>query len=177
MPTSVPGSKPMLCLACPAQARPGARAVARGFTLLELLVVLSIIALSVGVASLALRDGSQTQLEHEGTRLAALLEMARAEARVTGVMVRWVPAAPGDEAAFRFVGLPPGQSMPKAWLDARVSAQVLGQTHLVLGPDAILPAQRVLLRLLDQRLEVASDGLGPFNVVPPAALALGQARP
>jgi general secretion pathway protein H len=45
-----------------------------------------------------------------------------------------------------------------------VSAQIVGGTTLVLGPDAILPPQRIVLRLEDQRLELASDGLGPFAV-------------
>lgn len=141
----------------------------RGFTLLELLVVLSIVAVSVGVVTLALRDSSATQLEREGARLAALLEMARAEARVSGLSVRWVLAPQGEDTAFRFVGLPPSLALPTRWLDDRVSAQVLGQSSVVLGPDAILPAQRVLLSLGDQRLEVVSDGLGPFNPAPPPA--------
>jgi general secretion pathway protein H len=34
----------------------------------------------------------------------------------------------------------------------------------VLGPSAILPPQRIVLTLGDQRLELASDGLGPFEV-------------
>ena len=35
---------------------------------------------------------------------------------------------------------------------------------VVLGPEAILPPQRIVLRLENQRLELASDGLGPFAV-------------
>jgi len=54
------------------------------------------------------------------------------------------------------------------WLDARTSAQVVGARTLLLGPDAILPAQRVLLALDDRRIEVASDGLAPFAVRPAA---------
>ncbi|EER57631.1 general secretion pathway protein H, partial [Acidovorax delafieldii 2AN] len=49
---------------------------ARGFTLLELLVVISIMALATAGVSLALRDSGQTQLEREAARLAALLESA-----------------------------------------------------------------------------------------------------
>jgi general secretion pathway protein H len=140
--------------------------------LLELLVVIAIVALSAGVVSLALRDGDAAQLEEEGARLTALLEMARADARVAGVEVRFVPAddaqAP-DGPQFRFVGLPTQRKMPTRWLDPRVSAQIVGGTALVLGPDAILPPQRVVLRLEDQRLELATDGLGPFAVATAAA--------
>jgi general secretion pathway protein H len=160
MPTSGPGSSR-------APAAPAARR-RRGFTLIELLVVIAIVALSAGIVSLSLRDGDAAQLEEEGARLSALLEMARTEARVLGVAVLFVPApdagAPASAAQFRFVGLPVRREMPTRWLDPRVGAQVVGGTSLVLGPDAILPAQRIVLRLADRRLELATDGLGPFAV-------------
>jgi general secretion pathway protein H len=157
MPTSAPGSS---------RAR-----LARGFTLIELLIVLAIIAVSVGVVTLALRDGNESRLEEEGARLSALLEMARAEARVAGVPVRWMPTTlGGDEALqFRFVGLSAKQQLPTRWLDAATRAEVVGASAIVLGPDAILPPQRIVLLLGDRRLELASDGLGPFAVDSAAA--------
>ncbi|MBC7938846.1 MAG: prepilin-type N-terminal cleavage/methylation domain-containing protein [Chitinophagaceae bacterium] len=180
MPTSGPGSS-------------GRRAAARrGVTLLELLVVLAIVALSVAAVSFALRDGTATLLEREGVRLAALLEMARAESRVTGTAVRWVPAGvtvagdvPGAAnvatnadapSAFRFIGLTELQQLPTHWLEPRVSVEVVGGTTVLLGPDAILPPQRLVLRLDEQRLELATDGLAPFAIVPAAVAAqLGAA--
>lgn len=167
MPTSGPGSSRPAA----AHRRHAARA-SGGFTLIELLTVIAIIALAAGVVTLALRDGDAAKLDEEGVRLTALLEMARTEARVAGVAVRFVPqtdADAGPEApAFRFVGLPASRALPTRWLDARTQVQVLGGPTLVLGPDAILPPQRLLLRLGDQRLELASDGLGPFAVAEPA---------
>ena len=157
MPTSAPGSR-----------RGGG--APRGFTLIELLVVISIVALAAGVVTLALRDGEAAQLDVEGERLASLLEIARADARVNANEVRFVPAGEGraaDADDFHFVGLPPQRRLPRHWLDRRVSAQVVGGTSLVLGPDAILPPQRLVLRLAERRLELASDGLGPFAVVVP----------
>ena len=151
---------------------PGAPRRPRGFTLIELLLVIMIVALSAGVVSLALRDSDAAQLEEEGARLAALLEMARADARVSGVAVLFVPAgdaAAPDQPQFQFVGLPAQRKLPTRWLDPRVDAQIVGGTTLVLGPDAILPAQRIVLRLDDRRLELATDGLGPFSVVSTAA--------
>ena len=155
---------------------------ARGFTLIELLVVLLLVAIGAGVVSLALRDGATTKLEEEGARLAALLEMARAESRAAGVPVIWVPGR--DERAgsaeddadhgFRFVGLPSSVVMPQHWLEPRVSAQVVGRKSLVLGPDAIVPPQRVVLSLDDRRLEIATDGLAAF--APAAEPAAEAAR-
>ena len=178
MPTSAPGSSSR----CRTGLRAGSARVVRatrGFTLIELLVVIAIVALAAGVVMLSLPDPAATRLEQEGARLVTLLEGARAEARTAGLDVRWVPGDGGDSGlggatdgaeaiAFRFIGLPPALKMPTRWLDERVVAQVVGSNVVTLGPDAILPPQRIVLRLDDRRLELASDGLSPFAVAPPA---------
>ena len=166
MPTSAPGSRP--------RTRRGA---ARGFTVIELLLVIAIMSIAVALVSWALPDGDAARLEEDAARLTALLEMARAEARVSGSTVRWVPRADADPGTlangqvvnFRFVGLPPSIKLPTSWLDARVSAQVVGASTVLLGPEAILPAQRIVLSLGDKRVELVSDGLGPFAEPDPAA--------
>ena len=99
MPVRLPALNPFLT------ARP-----ARGFTLLELLVVISIMALATAGVSIAMRDNGQTVLEREGARLAALLESGRAQSRATGAMVRWRVT----EQGFRFEGLPPS-ALPSQW--------------------------------------------------------------
>lgn len=149
-----------------------------GFTLIELLVVLALIAVATAVTSLALRDPSQAQLEREAYRLSALLEVARTEARASGLAVSWrVGSADASPAAARasgqaatptgdfvFAGLPPTSQLPSRWLDPAVGAEVIGARALVLGPEPILPAQRVALRLDNHRIVIATDGLGPFKV-------------
>ena len=144
-----------------------------GFTLIELMVVIAIIALAAGVASLALRDPADTQLEREAARLSALLEAARAEARTLGLTVAWVPASAAAERngqlPFRFVGLPRSSVLPTQWLQPGVSAEIQGAATVVLGPEPLIGAQRIVLRLDRQRLALATDGLGPFQVVDPDA--------
>ena len=54
------------------------RPSSRGFTLLELLVVVAIIAMASAGVGFALRDTSQVALARDAERLAALLESARA---------------------------------------------------------------------------------------------------
>jgi prepilin-type N-terminal cleavage/methylation domain-containing protein len=68
-----------------------ARVGAGGFTLLELLVVVAIVALAAAVTSLALPDPHHTRLEREAARLVHLLESARAHARAAGLPVTWSP--------------------------------------------------------------------------------------
>ena len=130
------------------------------------MLVVALIAVASGLATFAIRDPSSTQLENEAARLGALLEGARAQSRATGIAVRWEPrpVEPQPEG-FRFVGLTPGNELPDQWLGRGVSAEIVGQPALMLGPEPIIRAQRVVLRLNDQRLTLATDGLGPFVVV------------
>lgn len=135
---------------------------ARGFTLLELLVVVSIMALATAGVGLALRDGSQQSLEREGERLAALLESARAQSRASGVPVRWRAV----EGGFRFDGLRAG-ALPTQWLDN--STRVRSPGSLVLGPEPLIGPQQVILvqpQHPEHALRVATDGLRPFTTGP-----------
>jgi general secretion pathway protein H len=143
----------------------GTSASPGGFTLIEVMVVLAIVAVGAGLISLAIRDPAETRLEQEGARLVALLEIARIEARAGGLDAAWVPGNDPQSPGFRFVGLPATLALPSRWLDERVSAQVAGAAALTLGPDAILPPQRVLLRLETRQLAVGSDGLSAFSVL------------
>jgi general secretion pathway protein H len=132
----------------------------RGFTLLELLVVVAIIAIATAGVSFALRDSQATQLEREAQRLAALFESARAQSRSSGVPVRWYPTPGG----FHFDGVPP-DALPGRWLSD--TTQVLGTATLQLGPEPIIGKQAVVLgstAVPDRSLRIATDGLRPFAV-------------
>ncbi len=127
---------------------------------------MAVIAIATGLIALSIRDPAGTKLEHEAVRLAALLEGARTEARTAGFRVVWLPGSETEGEGFRFVGLPPPLTPSQRWLDERVTAQVIGGSSVVLGPEAILPAQRIVLRLDDQRVDVGSDGLAAFSILP-----------
>ena len=143
-----------------AAAQAGGTIFSRGFTLLELLVVISIMAMATAGVGLALRDSGDTQLEREGERLAALLESARARSRASGVPVRWQAVQGG----FRFDGLAQG-TLPTAWLETTTG--VRGAAMLVLGPEPLIGPQQVTLAQSNhpgRSLRVATDGLRPFAV-------------
>lgn len=162
MPTSAPGSERRQRL------RRGPAPRAAGFTLIELLIVIAIVALTTSLIAVSLRDSRLQTLEREADRLAMLLETARAESRATGLPVWWRPADPtlAEKGGFSFVGLPAASRLPAEWLDASVQAEIDGDTRLTLGPEAIIGAQRVWLRLDERRIAVATDGLGPFEPQP-----------
>jgi len=147
-----------------------------GFTLLELLVVLAIVAIGSAGVGFAMRDGTQNLLEREALRLSALLESARARSQFSGVPVRWQPT----EKGFRFDGLSgqtgPEAALPNTWLDADIRAEVdvnrtavsTGQpSALLLGPEPIIAPQSVTLTSRsepDKRLRLGTDGVRPFAV-------------
>ena len=136
-----------------------------GFTLIELLVVVALIAIATATVSLALRDPAAAQLEREAERLAALFETARAESRAAGLDVQWAPVRDTTTDQFRFVGLPSRIKLPTRWLGESVAVELMAGARAVrLGPEPLIGAQRLQLRLGDQRILLATDGLSPFEV-------------
>ena len=134
----------------------------KGFTLLELLVVVAIIAIASAGVAFALRDNSQTLLERDAARLAALFESARAQSRATGVPVRWRLTTDG----FAFDGLP-ARTLPERWLGTDTVAR--NTTPVLLGPEPVIGRQEVVLQsisLPNQALRIATDGARPFTVQP-----------
>lgn len=185
-PEGLPGPTQGARRLAPSRSQASRQAVKKGFTLLELLVVMAIVALASAGVALTLRDSTGATLERDAQRLAAVLESGRAQSRMQGTPVLW-RATPGG---FVIEGLNPPLP-PQPWLSADTSVDsVLRRTDdgaasdkvstaLTLGPEPILEAQAVVLAARSQpttRIQLASDGLRPFAIVP-LGTALDQAAP
>jgi general secretion pathway protein H len=153
-----------------------------GFTLLELLVVLAIIAFATLGVSLSLRDGQADALERDALRLVAILEAARAESRASAVPLAW-RLQPGGFNVVGAVHRPDAADSlhgPRLWLTPDIQAWIQeppGATELQLGPEPLLPAQRVVLRLGPHRVDIGSDGLRPFRIQAPTTAAPAPPKP
>lgn len=153
MPTSAAGSK-----------RP--TALPSGFTLLELLVVVALIAVATAGVSLSLRDSAHSALQRDAERLAVLLETGRAQARANGLPVVWRTQdnTPNMVQSFVFEGLPP-PGLPQNWLAD--STRATPGSAITLGPEPLIEPQVVALSAPQspgQTLWVVTDGLRPFKV-------------
>jgi len=146
----------------------------RWLTLLELLVVLAIIAISSAGVALAIRDNSQTQLERDAQRLIAKLEAARVQSRAQGVPLIWRATASGFVIETPVVGS--GLvAQSEDWLSGDMSIGMsLGMKTITLGPEPIIPPATITLsKASDQTLgtkpmslRIGTDGLEPFHRLP-----------
>lgn len=132
------------------------------------MVVVAIVALATAGVSLALRDSDATQLEREALRLSALLESGRAQSRTSGVPLLWRSTGSG----FEFIEAAPqarARDARRNWLSPGTRVlitQPAGAQTLVLGPEPLIAAQRLVLMQGERRLVLGTDGLSAFAVVP-----------
>lgn len=135
----------------------------RGFTLMELLVVIALMAIASAGVVFAIGDNSQDQLQREGQRLAAQLEAARAQSRASGQPVRWR----ADSQGFVLEGLQSG-SRQAPWLNPPVAVRSSGD--IILGPEALIGPQTIVLAYPGRNansIAVATDGVRPFALQAP----------
>lgn len=146
-----------------------------GFTLLELLVVLTIMAMGTAGVSFAFRDSQSTLLEREAERISVILETARVQSRSSGVALAWLPLPQG------FVILPAQVLQLKTdisldaasvspWLAPGMNAQIVSTNQqtparsVLLGAEPMISPAAVELSLGERKLRIATDGLRPFSV-------------
>ncbi len=140
-----------------------------GFTLMELMVVVAIIAIASAGVMFAIPDASTTALERDAQRLAALLDSARAQSRASGLAITWRPT----EQGFAFEGMAKIKNdktgemedlvkFPTTWLSGETQVELA--SSLALGPEPIIAPQSVVLRHAARSLTLATDGIRPFSI-------------
>ena len=146
----------------------------RGLTLLELLVVLAIIAISSAGVALAMRDNAQTQLEREAQRLIAKLESARVQSRAQGVPLVWRATATGFVIETTLLGSD-FVAQSEDWMSSDMTIGMSESTKAIsLGPEPIIPPATITLSKASAQLtgnkpmnlRIGTDGLQPFHRLP-----------
>ncbi len=153
----------------------------RGFTLLEVLVVVVIIAILVSLVAVQLSPDARQGLREEAVRLAALLAHARDEAIATGAPLAWQRTDAGyqflqrgsdrtwqpldGDASLRARVLPTGVSV--AAIETPTTAHG-GNPTIVLSPTGLADPFRITLARGEHRVWVASDGVTAPSVDEPA---------
>ena len=155
----------------------------RGFTLIEVLVVLLIMGLLVGLVSAIVRPDDRGLLRLEAERLAQLLDLAAAESRLTGNSAAWTADGPGyrfwrmsgdtegaaqwseisDNDLLRSRTLPQGMMISGLQLENRPAH---GAMRLEFAPSGPALAFTIEMSLGAARNSVAASPIGELRVLP-----------
>ncbi len=149
---------------------------ARGFSLLELLVVMVIVGLSLGMVSFSASQNGQKDLQNDAQRISLLLQMARDEA-----IVRDRPVAfEADENHYDFQVKDDADWAPisdddllrsREFKRAPVTLQMTpqpdnnnGMLRIVFGREPVNKPFVLTLSQGDDSVSIRADGIGHFTV-------------
>ena len=155
----------------------------RGFTLIEVLVVLMIMGLFVGLVSAIVRPDDRGLLRVEAERLAQLLDLAGAESRLAGKSIAWTAEGPGyrfwrmtgdseasadwseirDSDVLRARALPPGMTISGLEVE---NMRADGPMRLEFAPYGEVLSFTIEMSLGAARYAVAASPVGELRVVP-----------
>jgi general secretion pathway protein H len=152
---------------------------ARGFTLIEVLVVLMIIGLFVGLVSAITRPDDRAVLRLEAERLSQLLDFAAAEAQLTGKSIAWTADGSGyrfwrsaddanwseirDGELLRARALPQGVAVAGFRVE---NMRPQGAMRLEFAPQGSALAFSIALSLGSERYSVAGSPVGDVRMFP-----------
>lgn len=143
----------------------------RGFTLIELMVVLVIIGIASAAISLSIKPDPLHLLRKDAARVAQLLQIAQAEARSDGRPITWQATAKGYRFSRRsdsgqgfehFANDP--QLRPRPWQTPGLTVQVEPRRKLVLDAEWVSPALQLSFSDGINRISVLRSAAGQVSV-------------
>ena len=151
----------------------------RGFTLIEVLVVLLIMGLFVGLVSAIVRPDDRGLLRLEAERLAQLLDLAAAESRLTGKSIAWTADGPGyrfwwmtgdaEWSEVRDSDLLRARTLPQGMMISGLQVENLpahGAMRLEFTPSGPALSFTIEMTLGAARYAVAASPIGEVRVSP-----------
>lgn len=147
----------------------------RGFTLVEILVVIAIVGIMLTLIRVNLADDPQRVLQNETERIALLIEAARDEAITRGQPLAW--SIEDGTLAFwqrdpekrdQWIDLADADFRPRPLAIEIVGLKIANaaaalNSKLVLAPDGVQPAFQADFRAGQYRASVAGDVLGQIQ--------------
>lgn len=162
----------------------------RGFTLIEMLVVLMIIGIFLGLVRANLRPGEQDLLRTEAERLAQLLDLAAEESRLTGKSLAWTADTSGyrfwhrsrenewseirDSELLRARSLPQGMTISDLRIEAMGPQRFM---RLEFSPTGLALAFSLDLSLGTEHYAIAASPVGDLRVAPGKGKTYGEMVP
>ena len=137
----------------------------KGFTLIELMVVLVIVGIASAAISLSIKPDPLKLLRKDAERVAQLLQLAQSEVQADGRPITWLTDAKGfrfsrknDQGGVEYFNGDP-QLKPRAWQSTSMNVRVDPRQPVILNAEWI--DQPLVVRL--------SDGQNSINVLRSAA--------
>src|SRR5450830_1332903 len=136
----------------------------RGFTLLELLIVMVIAGVMLGVVSFNALPNSRQRLENDAKRLALLFQLARDEAILRNMPVSF----DSDQFGYRFM-----VREDRVWTPLKDDMlrelsfdppQNQAGVHIVFGREPVDKPFVLTLKVPDASIKVMADGVGHYSV-------------
>jgi len=145
-------------------------AAQKGFTLIELMVVLVIIGIASAAIGLSIKPDPLSLLRKDAERLARALEVAQAEARADGRPIRWLTDSQGyrfnrqdDQGGVEQFSRDP-QLRPTPWQSTPMQVRLDPGKSLVLDAEWIAPPLRLSLSDGQHRISVVRSANGEVRV-------------
>jgi general secretion pathway protein H len=138
----------------------------RGFTLIEILVVIAILGVAAAAVALSVSTSDARLLQEETARLGALFRIAQNEARISGRALVWE----ADREGYRFRPLPlPSDSAEAAreWSDEILRprrwpfpVRAVEGSPIVFGREPLLEPAQLRIHTAEREARLVLDALG-----------------